>query len=151
NAQPALIARTMLQMGDWYSIFDRPHESREMYAKARDFALANAAGEAEQDLLLNPPLPVQLPTFFSPPHKLKALSEGNPEPETAGQLDVRFEVNNYGKATDIEVRDVAATNNRRIEGRLRRILRLAEFRPRAPVADKASSRPYHLLYSFAQY
>lgn len=146
-AQAEDVARAMLELGDWHLLFGHRKRGEAEYARAREFLMEQQWDEERIDAFLNPPVPVQLPTFASHPHSLheRGLRSGA-HLDFDGYIDVAFRVNANGRAEDIEILGTSDNADRRVRDRLLKVLTNAPYRPplRASNADKV-----RLRYQFA--
>jgi hypothetical protein len=106
---------TLLHLADWERDYD---------AYERVYALLEEKKEPQEtiDRLFSPATPLVLPAFM--PNPLVSTQT----PESTGYIDVAFELNKYGSATQIRVVDAAnATHDD--QDRLVRLIAYSRFRP----------------------
>lgn len=148
NATAADVAGAMLELGDWHLLFGRNKQAQTQYAKAREWLLEHGADEAELAALLEPTVPVQLPTFIAGANLLQTAGT---QDSYDGYIDVDFAVNAHGNISELKILDRSANADAEVEARLKKVLHNAPFRPgHAVLADNRSERHYSVRYNFMQ-
>lgn len=114
------IAQRMMELGDWYLLFDRRAAAIDIYSNALEVLTAANIPEKEINRILSPGLPVQIPdlTWQQP-----AESD-----QYAGFIDVEFELSRYGVASNPQILS-STEQDTRIEKELIRTIRKCKFRP----------------------
>ncbi len=107
---------TLIHLADWERDFDT-YES--VYALFEE----KATPQETIDRFFSPPTPLVLPAFLPNPFVSKQT------PESTGYIDVAFELNKYGSATQIRVVDATANATDDEQDRLVRLLVHSRFRP----------------------
>ena len=107
---------TLLHLADWERDFDT-YES--VYALLEE----NETPQETIDRFFSPSTPLVLPAFMPNPLVSKQT------PESTGHIDVAFELNKYGSATQIRVVDATATASDDEQDRLVRLIAHSRFRP----------------------
>lgn len=123
SAEPELIAGRMMELGDWYLLLDQRDEASSTYAQAG--ALLRDAGfdEARIARVLESGLPVH-----NPESSLEALTGDEVMDEFDGYIDVAFDVDGHGKASNARI--LAATGqDESVERNLVEQIRSGRFRP----------------------
>jgi tetratricopeptide (TPR) repeat protein len=123
--------RASLDVNDWMLYFSRQRmKAIEMYSS--DHAqFAETMSPAALEAILNPPVPVQLPSFINPAWSRASL--GLPDDQALqykGHIDVEFSLSRFGRATAVSVLGRSSPEAKLVEQRLLRSLRRAQFRPR---------------------
>jgi len=148
NASASDVAGAMLELGDWHLLFGRNKQAQTQYAKARAWLLEHGANEAELAALLEPTVPVQLPTFIADANRLQTAETHD---SYDGYIDVDFAVNAYGNISELKILDRSANADAEVEARLKKVLHNAPFRPgHTALADNRSERHYSVRYNFVQ-
>ncbi len=124
SAAPSSRAAALVAIADWDLLFSNNALAIDGYVLALGL-LRRAGAEAPASAqLFEPALPVVLPSFE--PNPLARDEARSP----TGHIDVAFAISKYGRARDIEIRDVA---NARApaQAELVGLLRSSRFRPRS--------------------
>ena len=135
------IAARMVELGDWYLLFDHRAAAMEMYRDALRFMRESSLPQEEVERIMSPGMPVPTPdTAYMAPVDAS---------EYAGFIDVEFELTQFGMATNPQIIGSSA-ENRQIERELLREIRDCKFRPKfvadAPVnREKIQLRYYYSL------
>ncbi len=121
DAEPLALAESVLDLADWYTLFDKTSRAESLYQHAYG-------------------LMAQIPGFdtvgyFAEPRLLYFPSPGNPTPPPLnergeahpGYVEVAYRVTNTGYVRDMET--VASEPEGMMDFRVRKSLRLARFRP----------------------
>lgn len=135
------IAARMVELGDWYLLFDHRAAAMEMYRDALAFMREASLPQEEVERIMSPGMPVPTPDT--------AYREPVDASKVAGYIDVEFELTQYGMATKPKI-IASSQNNRQIERELLREIRDCKFRPKfvadAPVKrEKIQLRYYYTL------
>lgn len=135
------VAARMVELGDWYLLFDQRAAAMEMYRDALEFMRKASLPQEDVDRIMSPGMPVPTPdTAYLPPVEVG---------EYAGYIDVEFELTQFGMATKPKIIG-RSEPNRPIERELLREIRSCKFRPKfvadAPVnREKIRLRYYYAL------
>jgi len=149
ETEATAVARAMLELGDWHLLFGHQRLARQQYAAARAWLLEHDVSAAEQAAVLEPAVPVQLPTFVGGSNRLHAAKADNTRYD--GYIDVGFSVNANGRISDLAILDRSANADALVEARLRKVLYNAPFRPGpATLADNGDEQHYSVRYNFVQ-
>jgi hypothetical protein len=144
TAEPMLIAERELELADWYLLMDQQDEARTTYATA--VALLRDAGVDEQQIaaILESGQPVR-----DPETALLALANDETVDDFDGYVDVTFDLNRYGKASNARV--LAGTSyDEAVEADLLRQIRDGRFRPGFDEGTPVDRADVTLRYYFAR-
>jgi tetratricopeptide (TPR) repeat protein len=134
------IAARLMELGDWYLLFDRRASALETYQEA--LALLSDAQVAPQDAerIVGSGLPVSTPdaSYF----------DAAAPRDYAGHIDVEFDLNKYGMASNAQILDSSASDPR-IERELLRTIRDGRFRPKFTNGEAVSGERVQLRYYYA--
>jgi hypothetical protein len=126
-------AAAMVAIADWDLLFSNNALATEGYALARGLLEKAGADESVIAQVFAPDVPVVLPSFEPnplAPHEARAAT---------GHIDVLFAITKYGRARNIEIREMAnATAAARDD--LVGLLRSSRFRPRSTDGRSGESR-----------
>lgn len=145
------IAETMMQLGDWHRLFGRLRQSEKTYEEAAHFLRANVSDEAVVARILNPAVPVQLPSFLPAPYSVEDGDFAGVSHAEGGYVDVTFTLDRNGNARHFEVQSSSSNATSAIETRIFHVLRNAPFRPQFDAESISEPRPVTVRYQFAQY
>ena len=135
------IAARMVELGDWYLLFDQRAAAMDLYRDALRFMRNASLPPEEVDRIMSSGMPVPTPdTAYQPPVDAS---------EFDGYIDVEFELSTFGMATKPHIIG-SSQHNRQIERELLREIRDCKFRPKfvadAPVDnEKIRLRYYYSL------
>lgn len=126
GAAPVERLQAKLDLVDWLLYFNKRGEALSLLQ-----ANAQLSGEETFAALLNPPMPMSVPTFI-PDNYSRALYHvpENLTLEYKGYVDVEFVVTQLGAARAIKVLGKSADTPSIVEDRLTRHIRRSQFRPR---------------------
>lgn len=143
SAQPRAddVAARMVELGDWYLLFDHRATAMELYRDALAFMREASLPQADVERIMSPGMPVPTPDIAY----LPAVEAS----DYAGYIDVEFELTQFGMATKPKIIG-SSEHNRQIERELLREIRSCKFRPTfvadAPVnREKVQLRYYYAL------
>lgn len=143
NPESGDIAERILELGDWYLLFDRRDAALETYEEA--FAVLRAASLPEQEIerIMTPGMPVQVPAIPAPP------AEGIPA-DYKGYIDVEFRLSKFGMASRPQIISAPAVEGayEDIEKELLRTIRSCKFRPKFVGGAVASEETVRLRYYY---
>jgi hypothetical protein len=148
NGMP-LITRvdSLLKIADWDIVTTQLAHSRSVWDIALDtyeqaYVKLRNEGTDEESLraMFAPDVPVVLPTFQPNP------LESTPTPQTAGHIDVSFEVTKFGRARHVEVLESSTNASRTAEKDLIERISRSVFRPRVVDGHVADAAPVVLRY-----
>jgi tetratricopeptide (TPR) repeat protein len=114
------IAQRMLELGDWYLLFDRRAAAIDVYNNALEVLIAANLPEQEINRILSAGLPVQTPDLT---WQRQVTAD-----QYAGFIDVEFELSKYGTASNPQILS-STEQDSRIERELIRTIRNCKFRP----------------------
>lgn len=122
----------LVQLADWELLFaenrrwtGRADSVLALYEQAYQEFRTEGAEQASIDEFFSPQLPVVLPAFLPNP----LASEETPE--TAGYVDVAFDITSEGTSDDIDILDTTTNATRNAEKALVRLIKHSSFRPRS--------------------
>lgn len=145
------LGRTLVGLGDWYMLFGHRSAALAKYRQALETLESGGASEKTIASLLRPEVPVRLPTFAAAPHAGAGLGAGGGGGVSQeGYVDVRFKLNKYGRARDIEVVGGSAAASKAVRDRLVWMLRDAQFRPVFDGDALAEDAPISVRYSVSE-
>lgn len=145
------LIEVLLRLGDWHVLFNRSGEAGNYYHAAQSLADGLEARGFAADALLNPPLPVQLPTFMALPHSRGALGIADETPvRFTGHYDVEFSRSRSGDARRLRFVGSSGNTSKALERRLRRLLTAVPFRPQLQDGEPVSSETTRVRYYFAE-
>jgi hypothetical protein len=113
----------LVQLGDWELLYANHSGARDLYASAYGRLVAEGASRESIDAIFAPELPVVIPA--SEPNWLDSGA-----PRSAAFVDVRFEINRYGRGKRIEFLDSSTSVSKAERSRLERMIATGRFRPR---------------------
>ena len=134
NAEPlAVQMNALLHIADWELRFAGGRKENETAFQFYD-ALYERFEQADMeqgwmDEVFSPSLPVVLPAFV--PNPLASIET----PDSAGYIDVAFEITKYGEGKSVEILDTSTNTTDAARLHLRDVIKWRRFRPR--VADGA--------------
>lgn len=141
NAEPAdygEVAERMMELGDWYLLFDRRSAAIEVYEEVLSMLNAMDADEQVVQRIFAAGLPVQVSE--------QVYQNSNPE-EYAGYIDVEFSVSKSGKASDMQILS-SIGSDRVIEKALLKTIRDSRFRPGFARGEVDSLEKMRLRYYY---
>ena len=147
DTEPQQIAEAMLELGDWHTLFGYGKRAEKQYAEARAFLVSSTCDPTIVLSLLEPAVPVQLPSFLDRPNSASALTTAPATDSFTGYIDIAFSLDEAGNAENIEIMDKSDNTSRDVEDRLIRVLRDAPFRP--SLGDDSKPGKFELRYHFA--
>jgi tetratricopeptide (TPR) repeat protein len=133
------IAQRMLELGDWYLLFDRRAAAIDIYNNALEVLTAANIPEAEINRILSSGLPVQTPDMTWQ----KQVSAD----DYAGFIDVEFELSKYGTASNPQILS-STEQDSRIEKELIRTIRNCKFRPMFADGSAVDNEKVKLRYYY---
>jgi hypothetical protein len=144
SAEPAQIAERQLELADWYLLMDQHDEARATYATA--VAALHDAGVQDQQIaaILESGLPVH-----DPETALLALAKEEASRDFDGYIDVAFDLNRYGKASNTRVL-AGASYDAKVEEDLLRQIHDSRFRPGFDQGAPVDRTEVTLRYYFAR-
>ncbi|HEY0961349.1 MAG TPA: hypothetical protein VGE69_03240 [Pseudomonadales bacterium] len=134
------VAARMVELGDWYLLFDHRAAAMELYRDALAFMREASLPQEDVERIMSPGMPVPTPdTAYLPPVEAR---------EYAGYIDVEFELTQFGMATKPKVIGSSA-HNRQIERELLREIRSCKFRPKFVADTPVNREKVQLRYYYA--
>lgn len=136
----AEVAARMVELGDWYLLFDRRAAALDLYRDALQFMRANSLPQEDVERIMSSGMPVPTPdAAYLAPADAK---------EFDGFLDVEFELTQFGMATHPRV-IASSTEDRRIERELLREIRDCKFRPKFVADSPVKGEKIQLRYYYS--
>lgn len=144
SAGPVGVAARQLELADWYLLLDQHDEARAAYADA--MASLREAGIAEDEIAtrLESGLPVH-----DPEAALAALARDKAVEGFDGYIDVSFDLDRYGKASNARVL-AGSAQDRQVERDLLQQIRDGRFRPGFADGAPVDRKDVTLRYYFAR-
>lgn len=116
------IAERMMELGDWYLLFDHRAEALQAYEEALAVLSANAMSEQEIERIMTPGLPVPIP---------EVERHSKPPIDTyKGYIDVEFKLSRFGLAYSPVVIDASPNSPKAVKRELLNTIRDCKFRPK---------------------
>jgi tetratricopeptide (TPR) repeat protein len=149
NTKPEDIAQTMIEQGDWLTLFNRKVQGFKVYKEAREFMEQQGVPESTIAEMFNPRIPTTLPTFTRTPHTRSNFDLPDwQQVSYDGYIDVSFSVNRFGKARKLKVLGKSEDVSKEVEKRLLRLVRDSQYRPRMTVGNKREDDTIALRYYY---
>lgn len=142
--EPVLIAERQLELADWYLLMDQHDQARTTYATA--VTSLREAGIEEQQIsaIVESGLPVH-----NPEDTLSFAAEAEATGDFDGYIDVSFDLNRYGQASNTRV--LAGTSyDEEVEEELLQRIHDGRFRPQFAQGTPVDSTEVTLRYYFAR-
>ncbi len=134
------IAARMVELGDWYLLFDRRAAALDQYRDALQFMREASLSPEQVERIMSSGMPVPTPdTAYLPPADERAF---------AGYIDVEFELTQFGMATDPHIIGSSA-HDHRIERELLHEIRGCKFRPKFVADAPVNSEKIRLRYYYS--
>jgi hypothetical protein len=142
SEDPIALARAVLELADWYTLFDKARRAQPLYGHAWELMAAQETFDVVG--------------YFAEPQLLYFPSPGNPTAppaeqradRTTGYVEVAFDVTDDGYVRDLQT--VGSEPAGLMEFRVRKSLRLARYRPMlvdgVPVAKDAHTYRHEFPY-----
>ncbi|WP_091508841.1 energy transducer TonB [Microbulbifer yueqingensis] len=120
QSPPAASAKAIVELGDWYMMFNKWHSAKETYGKAYHALWDNGATNQEiEDIFGHPAALPDLPMLDEDGNGL-----------ANAYVTVSYDVTAYGKARNIQVISSSPGDTVSIRARARNVIKRAKFRPR---------------------
>lgn len=147
GSDPMARVVTLLNLGDWHTLFNRMFESDDFYREAAELAATMPERRAEWEPLLAPDVPRQLPDFITLPHSRATFGiTDDASVEFDGYIDVWLSLTRSGDVRRMKVLKMTDNATPKLTSRLRRLIRGAPYRPALedgdPVASEKAVRYY---------
>jgi hypothetical protein len=134
-----IIAARLMELGDWYLLFDRRASALETYQEALTLLNEAQVPPQEAERIVASTLPVRTPDASYFDTRTGAY---------AGYIDVEFDLNRYGMASNAQILDSSAADSR-IERELLRTIRAGRFRPKFTNGEAVGEDHVQLRYYYA--
>lgn len=118
---PVALAEAVLELADWYTLFDKENRAEPLYAHAWEI-LAEADGVDVVSYFAEPEL-----LYFPAPPNPSAPPAEERGPRSTGYVEVAFEVTEDGYVRGLDT--IASEPEELMDFRVRKSLRLARYRP----------------------
>jgi hypothetical protein len=135
------IAARMMELGDWYLLFDRRAAALDIYQDALRMMLAVSLTQEEVERIMSPGMPVLEPDAGY-------LGTTTDNAHFAGFIDVEFDLSRFGMATNPQIIG-SSTSNRKIEKELLRTIRSCKFRPKFVAGSAVNDEKVQLRYYYS--
>ena len=145
DALPREKAEALLDLGDWYLIFDKWSSAFEAYDRARVLLATDGWDEARVEGLFSEPTPLVFP-LPDPPSPPAWASDRT---ERRGYIDLVYDVTDRGRVGDVDV--VSAEPEGLMDFRTRKAIKAARFRPRFEAGEPVGTRDIQYRHSFVYY
>ncbi|MEY4641146.1 MAG: hypothetical protein RLZZ227_1140 [Pseudomonadota bacterium] len=136
------IAARMVELGDWYLLFDHRAAALEQYRDALQFMRDASLPQDAVERIMSSGMPVPTPDTA---YRSAALAEGQ---HYDGFIDVEFELSKFGMATNPHIIGRSA-QNRHIERELMHEIRSCKFRPKFVADSAVNSEKMQLRYFYS--
>ena len=134
----------LLRVADWDLLFARGGKEDEAALQAYVALYERLEHEGLEraliDEMFSPRVPVVLPAFM--PNALTSSET----PDSAGYVDVAFEITKYGQGRSVEILDTSTNTSDEARLRVRDLIRWSRFRPR--VADGKFEDPARVVFRY---
>jgi|GEM_PF-989503 len=134
------IAERMMALGDWYLLYGRRAEALKTYEDAMKLLTHAQVPEQEAESIIAAGMPVRLPD--------EVYFESERPRSYIGHIDVAFDLNKYGTASNAEILASTAADPR-IERELLRTIRAGKFRPKFKNGRVVDEDRVQLRYYYA--
>lgn len=134
------IAARMMELGDWYLLFDRRSAALDIYEDALKVMESASLSDEAVERIMSPGMPVQTPDadYLMRPANSDVF---------AGFIDVQFELSKFGMATNPRVIG-SSSADKRIEKELLRTIRNCKFRPKFVAGTPVNEEQVQLRYYY---
>jgi tetratricopeptide (TPR) repeat protein len=142
DADPATVAEAVLELADWYTLFDKRQRAEPLYAHA--WELMKQADSVDAVAFFGEPALL----YFPAPENPSPPPSGQRGARTTGYVEVAFDVTEEGYVRDLTT--VASEPDGLMDFRVRKSLRVARYRPMlvegVPVAKEAHTYRHEFPY-----
>jgi tetratricopeptide (TPR) repeat protein len=145
DTPPRQLAQALLDLADWYLIFDKWNDAFETYARTREVLTTAGWDEARMGTLFGEPTPLVFP-LPAPPDPPGA---GSDLVEVEGWVDLTYDVTDRGRVRSVDV--VAARPEGLMDFRTRKAIKAARFRPRFVDGEPVDTEDVQYRHSFVYY
>lgn len=145
DTAPREKAEALLDLGDWYLIFDKWSSAFDVYARARELLATDGWDEARIASLFSEPMPLVFP-LPDPPSPPSYASRAT---EQRGFVDLVYDVTDRGRVSTVDV--VAAEPEGLMDFRTRKAIKAARFRPRFEAGEPVATNGIEYRHSFVYY
>ncbi|HWK53371.1 MAG TPA: tetratricopeptide repeat protein [Hyphomicrobiales bacterium] len=137
----ALMATRLLELGDWYLLFNRRSSALETYQQALDLLEAAAFSPADIERVVASGMPVHSPDTVYQVQPAQYL----------GYIDVAFTLDKYGAASNPRILGASPEDaGEAVERALLQTIRSSRFRPRFEANAPVGTDTVQLRYFYAQ-
>lgn len=136
------VAERIMELGDWYLLFDRRAAALETYEEALAVLSASSLSEQEIERIMTPGMPVKIPEIS------EAGASRSPPTDYKGYIDVEFTLSRFGLASRPAIIATSPGPNRKIERALLETIRDCKFRPKFVKGAVASDEKVRLRYYY---
>lgn len=136
------IAARMMELGDWYLLFDRRTAALETYEDALHLMTSAQLPQEDVDRIMAPGMPVQTPDTSYLPQQDKRRTPH------AGYIDVEFDLTRYGMAVKPRIIGSSSDDDTRIRRELIHTIRNCRFRPKFVAGSAVNDETIRLRYYY---
>jgi hypothetical protein len=119
---------------------DSNESALETYEQAYELLEVNGIAQASIERIFSPEMPIMLPSFAANP-----LASDQTR-ESAGYIDVAFEITRYGRGRKVEILGATPNVTRAAKRSLAQLILRSRFRPRVTSGQFADSSPIAVRY-----
>ena len=144
NTETREIAERILELGDWYLLFDKRADALEIYQQALELLTDTPMSKEKIEEIMSPGMPVQIPEFENRFVRDK-------DTDFKGYIDVEFTLSKFGMASRAEVINASSQDKddvARIERELMRSIHSCKFRPKFVAGSPAHQEKVRLRYYY---
>lgn len=136
------IAERIMELGDWYLLFDRRAAALETYGEALAVLSASSMSPQEIERIMTPGMPVKIPEIQAGEEEAAAPADYK------GYIDVEFTLSKFGLASSPAIIGTSPGVTREIERELFNTIRDCKFRPKFVEGVVASNEKMRLRYYY---
>ena len=142
DATPSEVAEAMLELGDWFLLFERRPRAFTLYRKVWELLAENRNALAST---FSAPAPLYLPLPKSPPRPAHA----RPDDARAGVVELAIDVDVDGLVAKVET--VRAEPGDLMDAKVRRAVRHARYRPAFDGQEPLATTGLRVVHNFTYY
>ena len=142
DAKPSEVAQAMLELGDWFLLFEKRQRAFTLYREVWELLEANHTLLAHT---FDAPAPLYLPLPKSPPRPAHA----RPEESRDGVVELAIDVDVDGLVAKVET--VRADPRDLMDSKVRRAVRIARYRPAFDGREPLATAGLRVVHNFTYY
>ena len=131
----------MIQLGDWYLLFNQSNSARQSYAMA--YTRLNESGMQKDEINKLFEQPRSLPSFQMPVASQQVKTK---EGSADNYVLVKFDVSKNGKTSNIEIVEAQPADDESIQRRAKETIRDTRFRPRLEDGQPVATTDINIRY-----